>query len=125
MTQAERNIAAALVGCSFLPGCWDKRFAKAMAHYATHQPDEPLSDRQGAHMLRLAHRYRRQMPTRVLELALDEMERRANERRDRGEPALPDFTPARRAPKRKPKPEAAEAEGDLFLSTRTRDGEGG
>ena len=95
MTEEERAIAEALSRCTFLPGCWDKRFARDMAAHAARKPDEPISERQAAHLLRLSHKYRRQLPTRIIEMALDEMEKRANARRAAGLPALPDFTPAR------------------------------
>ena len=96
MNPNEAKIAAALVRCTFLPASWDKRFARDIAAQAEHRPDMPLTDRQAAHLLRLVHKYRRQLPTAIIELALDEMERRADERAAQGLPALPDFK--RRSP---------------------------
>ena len=95
MTPAEIVVAKALGRCSFLPGCWDKRFSRDMAFLAEHSPERELSDRQGAHLLRLCHKYRRQIPAEVIEAALDEMERNADRRVAAGLPALPDFSRGR------------------------------
>lgn len=62
MTEAERRIARALGLCSFLPGSWDKRFARALAFLEEHDPEHALTERQRANLARLAHKYRRQMP---------------------------------------------------------------
>ena len=91
MTSAERQIALALAGCTFLPGSWQKRFARDMAATATHAPDHPLSERQTAWLIRLAHIYRRQLPTVVLAAALDEAVANADRRVAAGMPALPPF----------------------------------
>jgi hypothetical protein len=95
-TKAQIEIAKALAACRFLPASWDKRFARDMAAMATNRPDRDFTDRQLAHLLRLAHKYRRQISASVLETALDEMERQANPRVASGSPALPDFAPRRR-----------------------------
>jgi hypothetical protein len=100
MTPAERQIALALGRCSFLPGTWDKRFCRALASAAEHAPGVPLTERQGVHLLRLAHKYRRQLPTAVIEASLDASVEAADRRVARGEGALADFTPARKATKR-------------------------
>lgn len=100
MTAAEIAIAIALSHCSFLPASWDKRFCRQLGKRAQHRPDLPLTERQVAHLLRLTHKYRRQLPTKVIETALDEMERHAERRVAAGTGALPDFTPARQALRR-------------------------
>lgn len=113
MTAAEISIAEALSRCTFLPASWDKRFCRQMGEQAKRRPDLDLTDRQVAWLLRLAHKYRRQLPTRVIEAALDEMERQADRRVSEGKAALPDFTPARRAIRRE-KVERSAAEMPLF-----------
>jgi hypothetical protein len=60
MTGLERDTALALSNCTFLPASHDKRFARDIAHLATAGLD--LSERQSAHLFRLAGKYRRQMP---------------------------------------------------------------
>lgn len=95
MTPAERSIAIALGRCSFPPGSWDKRFARDLASVAERSPEIAYTERQAAHLLRLAHKYRRQLPSTIIESALDEMENAANRRVENGQGALPDFTPAR------------------------------
>jgi len=97
MTPAERSIAIALGRCSFLPGSWDKRFARDLAIVAERSPEIAYTERQSAHLLRLAHKYRRQLPSTIIEYALDEMESAAIRRVENGHAALPDFTPARQA----------------------------
>ena len=58
-----RQLAAitALALVSYTPGCWDKRFARAMAEQATEPTFEPTT-KQWAQIQRVAHRYRRQVP---------------------------------------------------------------
>lgn len=56
----------------------DKRFLVSLRHLAEHAPETLLSPRQGAFLLRLVHRYRRQLPTAICVLALDEAERLAD-----------------------------------------------
>lgn len=109
MTPAMIGIARHLGRCTFLPGSWDKRFARDIAALAEHSPDKDLTDRQAAHLLRLTHKYRRQMPTQIVMDALDEMEKAAETRVANGLGALPDFTPAR-VSKRKARAEAKAAE---------------
>jgi len=65
------TIAKALARCTFVPGCWDKRFARAMAALADHNPDWEFTERQRASLIRLAHKYRRQVATEVVMLAQD------------------------------------------------------
>ena len=52
--------AAALARCSFLPGSWDKRFVRDVASLKTHTP------LQAANIDRLAWKYRRQLPARLV-----------------------------------------------------------
>ena len=96
MTEAEILISKALGHCSFLPASWDKRFCRDMAFVAEHSREVELSEFQNANLLRLAYKYRRQLPTTIVELALDEMERNADRRVADGRGALPLFS--------KPKP---------------------
>lgn len=97
MNYSETEIALALGRCSFPPASWDKRFCRDMAWAAEHSPEAVFTERQAAHLLRLAHKYRRQLPTKIMEMVLDEMEAAANRRVANGQGALPDFTPARQA----------------------------
>jgi hypothetical protein len=96
MTPPETQIALALANCSFLPATWDKRFCRGLGEQARNKPDHPLSEAQRAHLLRLSHKYRRQLPTKIIMAAHDEMERAAFNRVESGKGALPDFTPVRR-----------------------------
>lgn len=74
MTPRQIEIATALGRCSFPPATAAKRFARDMAFRARFAPEHVLTPRQVAYMLRLAHRYRRQLVARITELALDEAE---------------------------------------------------
>jgi len=58
---------AALVRCTFLPASWDKRFVNGMFD----RDITKATDRQRATIVRLVHRYRRQIPTEVIMLAQD------------------------------------------------------
>lgn len=62
MTREERWLALALEPnrITYLPGSWDKRFARSLAEKAR-QDDATLSARQRDQMHRMAHRYRRQL----------------------------------------------------------------
>jgi hypothetical protein len=62
MTPAERTCADALARCTFLPGEYNKRFARNIAALPD---DKELSDKQRANLFRLVHRYRRQIPPGV------------------------------------------------------------
>jgi hypothetical protein len=64
-------VAKALRRCTFTPGCWDKRFARAMSAIADEDFDRRFSERQRANLIRLAHKYRRQLATEVIVLAQD------------------------------------------------------
>ncbi|NUQ07033.1 MAG: hypothetical protein HUU31_24340 [Anaerolineae bacterium] len=61
MTPEQIAQAKALVRCTFLPGSYDKRFAKDMAFYAVHQPGRELTEKQAALLEKMMHRYRRQL----------------------------------------------------------------
>lgn len=89
MTEAEAHIAKALGDCSFLPASWDKRFCRDMAYVGEHSREVALTEFQNANLLRLAYKYRCQLPTEIVELALDEMERNADSRAAEGRGALP------------------------------------
>jgi hypothetical protein len=115
MTPAERQIALALARCTFLPGSWQKRFARDMAAMATHAPDHPLSERQTAWLIRLAHTYRRQLPTSVIAAALDEAIENADRRVAVGLPALPPFDKKPREPKKRAQAPPAEGASSLPL----------
>lgn len=76
MTDAERRLAKALADCSFPPATAQKRFARSIAAQA--DADEPkITDKQRAYLHQMVHRYRRQIPTEVLLLRLDDAEARA------------------------------------------------
>ena len=57
-----RTLAMRLSGCSMLPGSWDKRFSRDMAYAAQNDGCAPYTEKQREHILRLAYKYRRQMP---------------------------------------------------------------
>jgi hypothetical protein len=95
VTPPEIKIATALGNCSFAPGSWDKRFCRSMAAMAKNALDIPMTERQRVHLLRLVHKYRRQMPTKIIEIALDESVVAADRRVAAGLGALADFTPRR------------------------------
>jgi hypothetical protein len=61
MTSTERLLAKALVRCIFVVGCADKRFARDMAGISD-SAQAVLTERQRAYLLKLSHRYRRQLP---------------------------------------------------------------
>jgi hypothetical protein len=100
-------IARALAGCSFLPGCWDKRFARDMAFIAEHSREKDFSERQRVHLVRLAHKYRRQLATATVMLAQDLAEAAAERRVAAGLGALADFSPRERP--RRPRTKKATA----------------
>ena len=52
------EMRAALGRCIFLPASWDKRFARALAE----MPEDKITERQRRNVIRLAWKYRRQMP---------------------------------------------------------------
>jgi hypothetical protein len=66
MTPHQVAIAQALGRCSFLPASADKRFARDMAFLAKHSPNREITERQALNLMRLAWRYRRQMPANLV-----------------------------------------------------------
>lgn len=65
MTEREKEIASALGRAMFVPGSSHKRFARNMAFHAEHMPEKPLTQKQSEHLVRLAWRYRRQIPAHL------------------------------------------------------------
>lgn len=61
MTPAQIEAAIALEKCTFLPGSYEKKFARGMAAIATSEPGRELTDKQLAYLEKLLHRYRRQL----------------------------------------------------------------
>lgn len=53
-----------LATLNYLPGSWDKRFARDVAAYVA--AGRPLSEKQVANVERLAWKYRRQLPARLI-----------------------------------------------------------
>lgn len=62
MTLEERIIAINLDKCTYLPGSFEKRFARDMAFFAKNQPDRELTARQKEWLYQQLKRYRRQIP---------------------------------------------------------------
>ena len=56
--------AWALAGLSYLPGTWDKRFTRDVA--AIVAAGRELTEKQAASVERLAWKYRRQLPARLI-----------------------------------------------------------
>jgi hypothetical protein len=61
MTPDQIERAKALAKCTFWPGSRDKRFMKAMAFRAEHDPGLELTEKQVKYMTDLIHKYRRQL----------------------------------------------------------------
>ena len=76
MTDAEQTLAKALDNCTFVPGSNHKRFARNLAGQAS-AVDPKITDKQREYLHVLVHRYRRQIPTYVLMLRLDDAEQGA------------------------------------------------
>jgi len=63
MTTGEKLIAQQLQEkVTFLPGSYDKRFARDIAYLVTNYPDRDLTVGQRGHLYKLLHKYRRQLP---------------------------------------------------------------
>jgi len=63
MTTEEINIARALhFRCRYLPGSFEKRFARSIKELADEYPDKALTDRQRSWLYQQLKRYRRQIP---------------------------------------------------------------
>lgn len=61
MDKEQITMATILSRCTFQPGSYQKRFARAMLAHAALKPDEPLTDKQGEYLARLFHMYRKQI----------------------------------------------------------------
>ena len=61
MTKTERAKAITLSRCRFLPGSWDKRFARSMGWIAQHNPSVVLTKKQKWALDAMVYRYRRQV----------------------------------------------------------------
>jgi hypothetical protein len=64
MTDREKYAAETLNKATFLPGCFDKRFARDIASIA--KGNGEITDRQRATMWNLVYRYRRQISDKML-----------------------------------------------------------
>lgn len=69
MTPSQIAVAKALGRCSLPIGTAAKRFALDMAAHAERMPEKPISEKQGAYLLALATKFRRQMPAGLLDKA--------------------------------------------------------
>lgn len=69
MTEDQKTMALHLGVCTFVPGSYDKRFAKNMWFLATENADQAITDRQHSCLCRLTYRYRRQIPKDVVAIA--------------------------------------------------------
>ncbi|MBD1995183.1 hypothetical protein H6G00_00885 [Leptolyngbya sp. FACHB-541] len=61
MTPAQLEVSKALAGCVFLPGSYEKRFARHMAAIAIEEPEKSLTEKQLAFLEKMLHRYRNQL----------------------------------------------------------------
>lgn len=59
MTEKERLACIAIGNGRFLPGTWDKRFARKMADLAQQSPEKELSEKQREQIRRIMYKYRR------------------------------------------------------------------
>lgn len=59
MTEAEKKACIAIGNGRYLPGTWDKRFARKMAEKALQAPESDLSERQREQIKRIMQKYRR------------------------------------------------------------------
>lgn len=76
MTPGQRALVRALGDVRFPAGPrGDKRFVRDLGRVACENGTLELSPRQLAFLLRVVHRFRRQLPTALLLIALDEAER--------------------------------------------------
>lgn len=58
-TDLEKRAALAIAKCRFLPGSWDKRFARDVGTLAENEGQ--LTERMAWHIWRVVYRYRRQV----------------------------------------------------------------
>lgn len=61
MTQDEIAAANLLDACTFLPGSWNKRFARSIKTMAAIEPDKQLTERQHITLFRLFWMHRKQI----------------------------------------------------------------
>jgi hypothetical protein len=61
------QMLSALVRCTFPVGSWDKRFVRDLVG----RPISGMTEKQRASIVRLVHKYRRQIPTEIIILAQD------------------------------------------------------
>ena len=59
MTEDQLIAIKALNTCTFLPGCFDKRFARTLVAFSV---DHVLTEKQDKTLFMELHRYRRQIP---------------------------------------------------------------
>jgi hypothetical protein len=64
MTDMAMERAKALARCTMLPGTWDKRFVRSVAAIAA--SGVSMTDKQVEQVDRLAWKYRRQLPVRLV-----------------------------------------------------------
>ncbi len=62
MTKDEIIIALNLDQCTFLPGSFEKRFARDLCIQAKTNPEKELSEKQREYLFLMLKRYRRQIP---------------------------------------------------------------
>ena len=65
------RMLGALARCSFLPGCRDKQFIGSLMQKTLDENSKDYSEKQRAHVVRLVHKYRRQIPVAVIMVAQD------------------------------------------------------
>jgi hypothetical protein len=61
MTPVQIDTAKKLGTCRFLPGSFDKRFARDMESIAKNKPEHELTEKQSAYLEKLAYKFRRQI----------------------------------------------------------------
>lgn len=62
MTDIEKSIAINLNKCRYMPGSFEKRFARDMAFVAENNPTIDLTEKQREQLYRQLKRYRKQLP---------------------------------------------------------------
>lgn len=62
MTREEMVLAGELSRSRFVPGSWEKRFARDIATLASERPEKALTPKQGRWLRILHHKFRRQIP---------------------------------------------------------------
>ncbi len=63
MTTEEITLAGELSRSRFVPGSWEKRFARDMGAIARESPQKDLTTRQARWLRILHHKFRRQIPS--------------------------------------------------------------